>query len=185
MKKIILLAILLISAHFMEAQILKKLKQKIDNKVDKTVEDAKNGKKDDNDKKKGDNENSNTGGDNTAKNENSQNNQNNPATIKAYSKYDFVPGEKVIGFEDFSTGSIGDFPAGWNTNASGEILTVEGKPGRWLWFTSRGEFVPEFANPFPEDFTFEFDLLHGIPINGASFTVCIAELANMNQLQYW
>src|SRR5687767_10445647 len=148
MKKIILLAILLISAHFMEAQILKKLKQKIDNKVDKTVEDAKNGKKDDNDKKKGDNENSNTGGDNTAKNENSQNNQNSPASIKAYSKYDFVPGEKVIGFEDFSTGNIGDFPAGWNTTGAAEIVTVEGKPGRWLMLTKPGVFMPEFTETY-------------------------------------
>ena len=64
-------------------------------------------------------------------------------SIKAYSKYDFVPGEKVIGFEDFSTGNIGDFPAGWNTTGSGEIVTIEGKPGRWLWLTKPGVFVPE------------------------------------------
>lgn len=109
-------------------------------------------------------------------------------SIKAYSKYDFVPGEKVVGFEDYSTGSIGDFPAGWNTNGSAEIVTVEGMPGRWLWLTKPGVFIPEFQGPFPEDFTFEFDLLHGIPINGANFTLCIAEISdvsNMNELQGW
>ena len=108
-----------------------------------------------------------------------------PASFKTYSKFDFVPGEKVIGFEDFSTGNIGDFPAGWNTDASAEIVTVDGKPGRWLWFTKRGVFTPEFPAPFPDDFTFEFDLLHGSPINGASFTVCIAELSNPDQPQYY
>ena len=108
-----------------------------------------------------------------------------PASIKAYSKYDFVPGEKIIGFEDFSTGTIGDFPAGWNTNSSGELVTIENKPGRWLWFTKPGVFTPEFPAPYPEDFTFEFDLLHGIPINGANFNVCIAELDNPDQPQHW
>jgi outer membrane protein OmpA-like peptidoglycan-associated protein len=108
-----------------------------------------------------------------------------PATIKAYSKYDFLPGEKVIGFEDFSAATIGDFPAGWNTTASAEVVTIDGKPGRWLWFTGRGEFTPEFPGPFPEDFTFEFDLMHGVPISGAAFTVCIAELENPERPQNW
>jgi len=45
------------------------------------------------------------------------------AAFKTYSKFDFVPGEKIVGFEDFSTGEIGDFPAGWNTNAAGEIVS--------------------------------------------------------------
>ena len=52
--------------------------------------------------------------------------QNESNSLKAYSKYDFIPGEKIIGFEDLSTGNIGDFPAGWNTNAAGEIVTIEG-----------------------------------------------------------
>ncbi len=108
-----------------------------------------------------------------------------PASFKAYSKYDFVPGEKVIGFEDFSTGSIGDFPAGWNTNGAGEIVTVEGKPGRWLWITKPGVFLPEFTDKYPDDFTFEFDLLHGIPFGGSSFHFVMAELANLEVLQGW
>ena len=99
--------------------------------------------------------------------------------FKAYSKYDFVPGEKVIGFEDFITGTIGDFPAGWNTNAAGEIVTIDGKAGRWLKITKPGEFVPELTENYPDDFTLEFDLLHGIPTRGASITICLAELSNL------
>lgn len=105
------------------------------------------------------------------------------ASIKAYSKYDFVPGAKVIGFEDFSTGSIGDFPAGWNTNAAGEIVTIDGKPGRWLWLTKPGVFTPEFTDKYPEDFTFEFDLLHGIVTGGMS--VSLVQLDNVSQPQHW
>ena len=108
-------------------------------------------------------------------------------SMKVYSKYDFVPGEKIIGFEDFSTGNIGDFPAGWNTTASGEIVTIEGKPGRWLWLSKDGAFVPEFTNKYPEDFTFEFDLLHGYSEGGFPNHVYLSlvELDNVNQPQNW
>lgn len=113
--------------------------------------------------------------------------QNESNSLKAYSKYDFVPGEKVIGFDDLSTGNIGDFPAGWNTNASAEIVTIEGKFGRWLWLTKPGAFVPEFTTNYPEDFTFEFDLLHGYSSGGFPqyFFLSLAELEDMKQPQNW
>ncbi|MFI5130418.1 MAG: hypothetical protein ACHQFX_10525, partial [Chitinophagales bacterium] len=170
MKKIVLLIGMLTTFSVVEAQLLKKIKDKVDKKVD----DATSGKKEE---KKNTEENKTS--------ESNTNTSNQPATIKAYSKYDFVPGEKVIGFEDFSTGSIGDFPAGWNTNGAGEIVTVEGKPGRWLWISKPGVFVPEFTKSYPEDFTFEFDLLHGVPIKGADFKFAFAELQDIEQPQNW
>ena len=110
-----------------------------------------------------------------------------PASFKSYSKYDFVPGEKIIGFEDFSTGNIGDFPAGWNTNAAGEIVTIENKPGRWLKLTKQGAFSPEFTNKYPEDFTFEFDVLHSYDYGGNPqyFYFSIADLQNINEPQHF
>ena len=176
MRKILLLVSFLVVVAVIQAQFPKKLLDKAKEKVDKKIDDATKGKE-------GNNNNNNT---ETKDTEGAPaTNAGKPASFKVYSKYDFVPGEKVIGFEDFSTGNIGDFPAGWNTNASAEIVTIEGKPERWLWFTKPGIFTPEFPGPFPEDFTFEFDLMHGIPMNGANFTVCITELANMDQPQYW
>ncbi|MEP7258833.1 MAG: hypothetical protein ABI687_10595, partial [Flavitalea sp.] len=44
-------------------------------------------------------------------------------SLKTYSKYDFIPGEKIMLFDDFSQDSIGDFPDKWTTNASGEVMT--------------------------------------------------------------
>ena len=110
-----------------------------------------------------------------------------PASFKSYSKFDFVPGEKVIGFEDFSTGNIGDFPAGWNTNASGEIVTLENIPGRWLKLTKQGAFSPEFTNKYPEDFTLEFDLLHSYDQGGFPqyLYFSIADLQNINEPQHF
>jgi outer membrane protein OmpA-like peptidoglycan-associated protein len=199
MKKIFfLLACLFVFAFFSTAQlpgVLNRAKQKAANKVnekiDKTIDKTaapSSGKPDttgrETEKKGSENNNKESvpGGPvkqtkDTVKNE--------PVSIKAYSKYDFVPGEKVIGFEDFLTGSIGDFPAGWNTSGSAEIVTIEGKPGRWLWITKPGVFVPEFTDKYPEDFTFEFDLMHGVPIRAAEFKFVMAELQNIQQPQNW
>lgn len=188
MRKIIFIVSLLISVSFVQGQILKKIadraknraeikaNNKVDNTVNKTVDDATDAKKG-NDGKNTDANNSDT--DPSVKSNGSS------GGIKTYSQYDFVPGEKIIGFEDFSTGTIGDFPARWNTNASGEIVTIEGKPGHWLWLTKPGQFVPEFTENYPEDFTFEFDLLHGVPINGAYFNICFAELSNKSEFSGW
>lgn len=175
MRHLLLLISLLTITIVIQAQFPKKLLDKAKDKVNKKVEDVTAGKTDQPTSET--KETSSSSGAETPANE--------PASFKTYSKFDFVPGEKVIGFEDFSTGNIGDFPAGWNTDASAEIVTVDGKPGRWLWFTKRGLFTPEFPAPFPADFTFEFDLLHGIPINGAGIIVCIAELSNPDQPQYY
>ena len=42
------------------------------------------------------------------------------------SKYDFMPGEKVLFYDDFTAENIGDFPIQWNTTGSGEVVTVSG-----------------------------------------------------------
>lgn len=79
-------------------------------------------------------------------------------SFKAYSKFDFVPGEKVIAYDDFTTTEIGDFPATWNTNSSGEIVKLEGREGRWLKIDKDGVLYPEYITQLPENFTLEFDL---------------------------
>src|SRR5262249_34691934 len=150
MKKTILLLLLLIPGYFLQAQLLKKIKEKVDNKVngtvDKKVDDATKGNKDSNSTES-------TEAGNDSKNSAT------PATLKAYSKYDFVPGERVIVFEDFMQDAVGDFPAKWNTNASAEIVTIEGKSGHWLRINKQGIFMPDCIDSLPDDYTFEFDLL--------------------------
>jgi outer membrane protein OmpA-like peptidoglycan-associated protein len=108
------------------------------------------------------------------------------ASFEAYSKFDFVPGEKIVALEDFTQDAIGDFPAKWNTDASGEIVTVSGQSGRWLKLTKAGFFTPEFITQLPENVTVEFDLLvrpgfsAGFPLEFA-----LAQLANPNQAADW
>ena len=79
--------------------------------------------------------------------------------LEIYSKYDFVPGDKQLFFDDFSQDFVGDFPSKWNTNASGEVVRVNDNES---WFELKSGygvyFVPD-VNDLPEDYTIEFDLL--------------------------
>jgi outer membrane protein OmpA-like peptidoglycan-associated protein len=81
-----------------------------------------------------------------------------PATLKSYSRFDFIPGEQVVAVEDFMQDAIGDFPAKWNTNASGEVVTIDGRQGRWLKLSGDGIFYPEFVGEIPDNATVELDL---------------------------
>lgn len=80
--------------------------------------------------------------------------------IQLYSKFDFVPGEKVIAYEDFSQTSIGDFPLEWNTNSSAEVVTLGDQSYKWFFMTKDGFFQPEFITDMPENFTIEFDVFN-------------------------
>ncbi len=80
--------------------------------------------------------------------------------LQSYSKFDFVPGEKVILFEDFSQDAVGDFPALWTANAPGEINTLNIAPGHWFNLNS-GEGNYSFLQNvnFPTNFIVEFDIV--------------------------
>ncbi|MEZ4810776.1 MAG: OmpA family protein [Allomuricauda sp.] len=81
-------------------------------------------------------------------------------SIEVYSKFDFVPGDEVIFFDDFSNDFVGDFPSKWDTNSSGEIVTVGGSTEKWLEFIPGWNtyYVPAVTS-LPEEYTIEFDLL--------------------------
>lgn len=81
-------------------------------------------------------------------------------TLQAYSKYDFIPGEKVIFFDDFSQDAVGDFPALWTADAPGEINTLSIAPGNWLNLNSTsGNYFYLKNVDFPKNFIIEFDLV--------------------------
>ena len=80
-------------------------------------------------------------------------------TNRVTSKYDFIPGERIIFFDDFTTESIGDFPVQWNTNGSGEIVTTSNFPGNWFQLTKTGYYIPEAKEDFTDNYTIEFDIV--------------------------
>jgi OmpA-OmpF porin, OOP family len=92
---------------------------------------------------------------------------------KAYTKFDFVPGDKMIFFDDFSDTEVGEFPRKWTlegpkqgNNNTVDVVEYQGKrflrsvPGerqnvatQYLRLEQKGDF--------PEKFTIEFDAVLG------------------------
>ncbi|MEO7265137.1 MAG: OmpA family protein [Ferruginibacter sp.] len=141
-----------------------KVDQKIDQKMDKAIGNAVDsvdkgatpGKK----SKSTVNQNSSTNtGVNNNTNDGNVSSSGATGSLKSYSKFDFVPGEKILVAEDFIQDAIGDFPARWNTNASGEVVTVNGQTGHWLMVNKKGRYVPEYITSLPENFTLQFDVI--------------------------
>lgn len=79
--------------------------------------------------------------------------------IKIYSKFDFVPGDKLLFYDDYSNDFVGDFPAKWNTNGSGEVVTVNDSEQKWMQILPgyNTYYIPDVE--LPEEYTIEFDLL--------------------------
>lgn len=170
MKKIILLMILSAFAQISQGQFgnllerakqktNNKINQKIDQKMDKTIDQGIEGAE--NSTKKKGKKNSNPSTDESGKEttKDSKTAGSSSPGFKSYSKFDFVPGEKLVASEDFSQDAIGDFPDKWNTNGSGEIVTTSAKEGRFLMTRKEVVFYPEWIKNLPDNFTLEFDLL--------------------------
>ena len=80
-------------------------------------------------------------------------------SIQVYSKFDYVPGDKLLFFDDFALDFIGDFPSKWNTNGSGEVVTIGDSSDKWFEIQPGHStfYIPDVPS-FPEEFTVEFDL---------------------------
>ncbi len=63
-------------------------------------------------------------------------------SIEVYSKFDYVPGDKPQFFDDFADDFIGDFPAKWNTNGGGEIVTLGDAQGKWYAIANKSITLP-------------------------------------------
>ncbi|RDY59235.1 OmpA family protein [Flagellimonas nanhaiensis] len=80
-------------------------------------------------------------------------------SIQVYSKFDYVPGDKQLFFDDFGNEFVGDFPSKWNTNAGGEVVTLGDSPQKWLGLKSGYNiyYIPDVPT-LPEEYTVEFDI---------------------------
>lgn len=81
-------------------------------------------------------------------------------SLAVYSKYDFILGDQVLLFEDFSQDAVGDFPALWTTDVAGEVNTLNIAPGNWFNLNST-EGTYWFMNDidFPKNFILEMDIV--------------------------
>ncbi len=174
--KFLVVAIILSLPISTQAQIKLDLKKKIENKVnqrvnqkadqavDKGLDAVEGSVKEDEKETDTSNENQKSEGageDNQAATDKSAGQE--QTQLQTYSKYDFVPGEKVIFYEDFSQDAVGDFPALWNTNGSAEIVTTNLYPGNWMRYVMRECVWTDALLKLPDNYTIEFDI---IPIGG-------------------
>lgn len=154
----------------LEQQVNRRLNQKADQAIDKTL-DAVEDSITSSPKQNSNTDNNASAGKNTAgqvPGQGSQKSTEGPAgqekaSLEAYSKYDFVPGEKVIFYDDFSQDAVGDFPALWNTNGSAEVVTTNLFQGRWMKFIMNECVWTDELLKLPDNYTIEFDV---IPIGG-------------------
>lgn len=133
-------------------QVEQRIEQKAEEGVDKAMNKAEDGAR------------------NIGKSENSKTNQktakpskpsaNTGSQLKSFSQYDFVPGDKVLLFEDFSQDATGDFPSLWTTNGSGEVKTLNIADGKWLHMTTTGNQYQLMKNlVLPDNYIIEFDVV--------------------------
>jgi len=179
LSKLLLLATLIlftVNANAQKIDVKGKLKDAItnrannhvDNAIDKGLDAVENGVKDavtnddgNSSESQADENNNENNSENSSEEAKPQDQkQQGKVSIQSYTKYDFVPGDKVIFYEDFSQDAIGDFPALWNTNGSGEVKTVNIASGNWLHMNSAGsDYLPIPEIKFPENFICEFDII--------------------------
>ena len=189
------LVALLASCPEMNAQLLKKLGQKAEKAAERTVErrvERETEKKTDaaldsilqpGSGKKTTPKTTQTGG-NSSENDNSNSDasqgsspaspKSDPKSIALYSKFDFVPGDKILLYDDFSVDNIGDFPAKWNTNGSGQVVQFEGNDNKWFFMSNKSFMVPDFNADLTENYTIEFD------VKGLNISKNTSSLANLN-----
>ncbi|HZH64694.1 MAG TPA: OmpA family protein [Flavisolibacter sp.] len=80
-------------------------------------------------------------------------------TVKSFSKFDFVPGERIIYTEDFAQDAIGELPLNWNSTGKGEVVTLDKQPGKWLKLFQNTTYLSGSNKTYDKNFTVEFDLL--------------------------
>lgn len=72
---------------------------------------------------------------------------------------DFIQGGNIIFEDNFSIDPVGDFPAKWSTSSGGQVVELDGFPGKWLKINASTAVNPELKKKLPEDCTIEFDLV--------------------------
>jgi outer membrane protein OmpA-like peptidoglycan-associated protein len=89
-----------------------------------------------------------------------------PIALKANSRFDFVPGEQIVYTENFDQEAVGELPTGWNTTGTGEVVTLNNFPGKWLQLHQRSVYLTSNEKEFGENYTVEFDMILQLKYNG-------------------
>lgn len=175
---LIIFVLLIPISSFSQLEFLRrKAQEKIEKSLEKKMEESENPDEEKNDEDS----------ENKDKKNDSKTQEVKQEGLKSYSKFDFIPGEKVIFFEDFSQDAIGDFPALWNTNGSGEVVTTNLYPGNWLLskYQAYCAIWTDKLISLPENYTLEFDVITTSADNNQNmddYYVTLLKTKNLNSI---
>jgi OmpA-OmpF porin, OOP family len=143
-------------AHAQFGKLKDKLKNKAEQKVDKKVDQKIDNLGQPGDQKPGDDAEAPAEGDPAAPA------QATPGTATAedmtlYTKFDFVPGDKVIFYDDLSREEMGEFPSRWDLDHGVfEVAKFTGQ--NWTLCSDEGAISPKVpAGPLPDKYTMELE----------------------------
>lgn len=176
MKKSIYLLLLFVMPILVQAQIGKRIKktakQTVENKaeqktaetVDESIDQSVNAvkeifKKKNKDKSKSEKEKNKSNSQNRNDVDNDADADDTNTSFGVFKKFTFIPGNKVIFYDDFAKDASGDFPVNWETGGSGEVVSLSSEEGNWLSLQRRSGYMPTIATALPENYTVEFDLI--------------------------
>jgi len=159
---VLVLSIMFFSTQHIQAQIFDKIKKETEKVIQKETQKPPEVKKETpptTEEKNNNETKESTNTNKTSEETTSQKPQEDPK-FSSSTQYDFVPGDRVILFDDFSQDAVGDFPALWTTNAPGEINTINIAPGNWFNLNSTdGNYFLLKEIEFPKNFIIEFDIV--------------------------
>lgn len=93
-----------------------------------------------------------------------------PAEQKLWVNYDFVPGDRVLFYSDYSEDEVGNFPQRLEFQ-SGNMEMVELGGVRYIRSTSTSVLSIPLPEALPEKFTVEIDVIHRKWLDGVAFTL--------------
>jgi len=166
--KLIIAALVIMLPYFADAQLkglMNKVKNKVDQRIDTKV-DKQIDKSLDEVEGKNDKDVASTG--NSSANTATETKTEEPE-LKSFSKYDFVPGDSILYYENYDKETIAELPVGWNTSGSGEVVTLDKVEGKWLRLHKQFIYLTNNTKEFGENYTVEFDFILKLKNNGWMF----------------
>jgi len=86
--------------------------------------------------------------------------------LKSYTKYDFIPGEHILYYDNFEGEALAELPTAWNTSGTGEVTIFDKYPGNWLRLHKPFTYLSSNKKEFGENYTVEFDVILNLKNNG-------------------
>jgi OmpA-OmpF porin, OOP family len=158
-RRIIIALLIMIMPFAVDAQlggilnkVKNKAKQRADNRIDKEIDKS----LDEVEGKKPEPATASTGKEETTTEATTATEDNAP---KSFTKYDFIPGDLILYYDNFEGEALAELPTAWNTSGTGEVTTLDKFPGNWLRLHKPFTYLSSNKKEFGENYTVEFDVI--------------------------